>query len=71
MSKSIYINNQARKKIQELEESKLDLTFECSSCILKPFGVSCGECGSCSISKKLDDIDKSILYWKNLLDDNV
>lgn len=71
MSKSIYINEQAKKQIQELEESKLDLTFECSTCILKPFGISCGECGSCSISKKLDNIDKSISYWQELLDDNV
>lgn len=68
MSKSIYINNQARKKIQELEESKLDLTFECSTCILDSWGISCGDC---SISKKLDDIDMSIFYWKQLLDDDV
>lgn len=68
MSKSIYVNNQARKQIQELEESKLDLTFECFTCILDAVGTSCG---SCFISKKLDNIDKSISYWKGLLDNNV
>ena len=67
----MYINNQARKQILELEKNKRDLTQECSFCILKPFGVSCGECGDCSISKKIDNIDMSIFYWKQLLDDNV
>lgn len=68
MSKSIYVNNQARKQILELEESKLDLTYECSFCILDTWGISCGDC---SISKKLDDIDKSISYWKQFLDNEV
>lgn len=64
MSKSIYVNEQARKKILELEESKLDLAYECSFCILDTCGISCGDC---SISKKLDDIDKSISYWNEVL----
>ena len=68
MSNSIYVNEQARKQILELEESKLDLTYECSFCILDTCGISCGDC---SISKKLDDIEHSISYWKKLLDEKV
>lgn len=64
MSKSIYVKRQANKQIQELEETKLDLAFECFTCILDTWGVSCGDC---SISKKLDDIDDSISYWKEVL----
>lgn len=64
MSKSIYVKRQAEKLIQELEETKLDLAFECSTCILDMCGVSCGDC---SISKKLDDIDNSISYWNEVL----
>lgn len=64
MSNSIYVNEQARKKILELEECKLDLTCECSFCILDTWGISCGDC---SVSKKIDDIDNSISYWKEVL----
>lgn len=64
MSKSIYVNRQAKKQIQELEETKLDLAFECSTCILDTWAISCGDC---SISKKLDDIDSSISYWNEVL----
>lgn len=64
MSKSIYVKRQAKKQIQELEETKLDLAFECSTCILDTWGISCGDC---SISKKLDDIDNSISYWNEVL----
>lgn len=64
MSNSIYVNEQARKQIQELEETKLDLSFECSTCILDKCGISCGDC---SISKKLDDIDNSISHWNEVL----
>lgn len=64
MCNSIYVNEQAKIQIQELEESKLDLSFECSNCILDSLGISCGDC---SISKKLDDIDNSISRWNEVL----
>lgn len=70
MSKSIYINEYAKKQIYKLQDELLNLDLECSHCIVSSSKFY-SPCKYCLIGKKIDKIENSISYFKELLDKNV
>lgn len=71
MSQSIYINEYAKKQIFKLQDELLDIgNIECSNCILFS-SKEYSPCGDCVVGKRIDEINNSISYYKNLLNNDI
>lgn len=71
MSKSIYVNEHAKKEISRLQnELSVVYNIHCSNCILSS-SKDYSPCGDCIVSKHINEIDNSISYLKDLLDESV
>lgn len=71
MSKSIYVNECAKKEIFRLQNELLVINnIHCSNCILSS-SKDYSNCGDCIVRKYINEIENSISYLKELLDENV
>lgn len=71
MSKSIYVNECAKKEIFRLQNELLVINnIHCSNCILSS-SKDYSNCQDCIVRKYINEVENSISYWKELLDKNV